>query len=752
MGPQYPDPKNERAVHGRLNPEVAASIRRRLARDALQAPLLTFDLQRWFILPVSPFALPIPAILSDTLRAVGNVLTKATAVAIYRLTACAQRRSALCSIRWAASPICRFTRKLTRKHARAARYLLFFLGLCSTGALAQRAAENVVRAASDAFGASVGEEQIGLYSPDSVRGFSPISAGNVRIEGLFIDRQAGFSGRLVGSSSIRSGLTAQGYLLPAPTGIVDFALRRVAEQATQSVILRMNRYGGYGFAADFQGRFAGGQIESTGGVAYNRFEIGDGTADEFASAGGTVRLRPREGVDLTLFADYTATLQEEISPRYFPVRGSMPPRVPRRKFVGQPWVSFEGGSHNLGLIANYALPVADFSLGLFRSAWAANGQAGQFFTDVKPDLSGRRLAFLGPPSDAESDSFEARLSRVFGAGKRRHSVTLNARGRLRQRRFGGGAEIELGQGRIDTSAFVPRPEVAFGERRREKVEQITGGLSYDLRWRGVGQLNLGMQKTDYERRLDDPGAGTLESAANPWLYNASAALELRPWLAVYGGYVTGFEESPSAPTIALNRNEAPPAIETRQEDAGLRARIGALTAVAGVFHIEKPFFGLDEGRRFVQRGMVSNRGIELSLAGALTPELQIVFGTVFLDATLTGAAVDEGALSVDPIGVLRRTSTLDLDYRPKWAPSWSFDLGVNGRGKENGDQSGQVSVPARTLVDVGFRRQFALGGQTLVVRGRVNNLFDTFGWSVSRNGVYSFQGPRAFELSLRMDI
>lgn len=187
-------------------------------------------------------------------------------------------------------------------------------------------------------------------------------------------------------------------------------------------------------------------------------------------------------------------------------------------------------------------------------------------------------------------------------------------------------------------------------------------------------------------------------------------------------------------------------------DAGLRARISALTAVAGVFRIEKPFFGLDEGRRFVQRGMVSNRGIELSLAGALTPELQIVFGTVFLDAALTGAAVDEGALSADPIGVLRRTSTLDLDYRPKWAPGWSFDLGVSGRGKENGDQSGQVSVPARTLVDVGFRRQFALGRQTLVVRGRVNNLFDTFGWSVSRNGAYSFQGPRAFELSLRMDI
>ncbi|MEM9316643.1 MAG: hypothetical protein AAGA95_18690, partial [Pseudomonadota bacterium] len=60
----------------------------------------------------------------------------------------------------------------------------------------------MVRAADDAFGASVGEEQIGLYSSGNVRGFSPTSAGNIRLEGLFIDRQAGFSWRLVSGSSI----------------------------------------------------------------------------------------------------------------------------------------------------------------------------------------------------------------------------------------------------------------------------------------------------------------------------------------------------------------------------------------------------------------------------------------------------------------------------------------------------------------------------------------------------------------------
>lgn len=625
-------------------------------------------------------------------------------------------------------------------------------GPLSGTAIAQRAAENVVRSADDAFGASVGEEQIGLYSPGNVRGFSPVSAGNVRIEGLFIDRQSDFTGRLVGSSSIRAGLTAQGYLLPAPTGIADFSLRRVAATPTQSVILRMNDYGGYGFAVDLQGRSKDGRVEATGGVGYDLFEIGDGTADEFASAGGTLRWRPGERLDVTLFADYLAILQEEISPRYFPVAEIIPPNVPRRSFVGQPWVRFEGANRNVGLIAQYNTSLADLRLGIFRSAFDADGQAGQFFTNVQPDGTGRRLAFLGPARDSVSDSFEARASRIFSGEKRTQTITLNARGRIRERSFGGGVEIDLGEGRVDVPVSVPLPDVEFGQLSTERVEQITGGLSYDLRWRGIGQLNLGVQKTDYRRRLNDPLSDVLESESSPWLYNATGALTLRPWLVAYGGYVTGFEESPTAPSIALNRNEAPPAIETRQTDGGLRARVGELTAVAGFFRIEKPFFGLDEDRFFVERGTVTNSGIELSLAGALSRELQLVFGTVLLDSTLSGNAVDEGVLASEPVGVLRRISTVDLDYRPDWAPGWSFDVNVASRGEENGDIAGEVTIPERTLLNLGFRRQFALGERTVVVRGRLSNLFDEFGWSVTDNGAYLFVGPRAFSLSLRMDI
>ena len=59
--------------------------------------------------------------------------------------------------------------------------------LAHSEAQAQRTQENAITSASDAFGTSIGNETIGLYRDNNVRGFSPVTAGNRRIEGLYFD-------------------------------------------------------------------------------------------------------------------------------------------------------------------------------------------------------------------------------------------------------------------------------------------------------------------------------------------------------------------------------------------------------------------------------------------------------------------------------------------------------------------------------------------------------------------------------------
>lgn len=94
--------------------------------------------------------------------------------------------------------------------------LTLALMLAASPASAQRASENVVTTAQDAFGTPIGNDTIGIYSAQEARGFSPRDAGNVRIEGLYFDQQGnvGYGNQLFGSATIRVGLSAQSYPFP----------------------------------------------------------------------------------------------------------------------------------------------------------------------------------------------------------------------------------------------------------------------------------------------------------------------------------------------------------------------------------------------------------------------------------------------------------------------------------------------------------------------------------------------------------
>ena len=119
-------------------------------------------------------------------------------------------------------------------------------------ALAQRTGENAVASAQDAFGTSVGNERVGLYFPQSARGFSPIQAGNVRINGMYFDYQADINQRLISGSNVRVGLTAQGYPFPAPTGVADFSLRLPGSEAIASTVVGIGPFGGPRLEVDAQ--------------------------------------------------------------------------------------------------------------------------------------------------------------------------------------------------------------------------------------------------------------------------------------------------------------------------------------------------------------------------------------------------------------------------------------------------------------------------------------------------------------------
>ncbi|HJY41764.1 MAG TPA: hypothetical protein VJ303_11025, partial [Steroidobacteraceae bacterium] len=124
--------------------------------------------------------------------------------------------------------------------------------LSPRAALAQRAEENVTTGSEDAFGRSIGNESIGIYNEGDVRGFSPIEAGNVRIEGLYFDRLGFLTSRLIEGSTIRVGIASQSYPFPSPTGIVDYDLRRVGANRVISALTYYGPFDSMGVEVDAQ--------------------------------------------------------------------------------------------------------------------------------------------------------------------------------------------------------------------------------------------------------------------------------------------------------------------------------------------------------------------------------------------------------------------------------------------------------------------------------------------------------------------
>ncbi|OSZ72520.1 hypothetical protein CAP39_04100 [Sphingomonas sp. IBVSS1] len=606
--------------------------------------------------------------------------------------------------------------------------------IAATGA---RAAENAVRQAGDAFGSTVGREVIGIYNQMNVRGFSPIAAGNVRIDGLYFDPVVPPSTRVSRTTTIRVGLSALGSPFPAPTGLVDFGFRRPGSTAAGSALLLADAWGTLN--AELDAVLPASDTLSFGLGASVRLENGlDKTRED--SFGGTLigRWTPAPGVTLMPFASLLHQTLDDHRLTFQTATEFLPPLLPRRQRFGPDWVNGSGFDANIGVLADWQLaPQWQLRAGLFRSSRHRDRQMTNLVRGLQPDRTGTQRVIVDPRLAFAAVSGEVRLTRQIDDGPRRHQIHVAVRGRSGDRRFGGSDTLELGPVQIDTPSRVPEPPFRFSAQQFDDVKQITGGIAYEGRWLGVGELAAGLQWTDYKKRIDLPTGGVQATDARLLLYNVTLAANLSDRLVVYAGTVNGLEESGVAPGNAINRNEALPAITTRQFDAGLRfALTDQIKLVAGVFDISKPYFNLDAAGRFDVLGDVVNRGVEASIAGPITPSLSIVAGGVWLWPKVTAPGAVPGRIGERPVGAIGQRFELSADWRPGFAAGLSFDARLAYRSSETATVSNSVAVPARTIIDLGGRYRFKLAGNNALLRVQLSNVFDVEGYDLRGAGAY----------------
>ena len=622
-------------------------------------------------------------------------------------------------------------------------------------AMAQRAGDNAVTAAEDAFGATLGNESIGLYSSKQVRGFSPVEAGNVRMDGVYFDRQGTVPPALVEGSSIRVGLSALNYPFPAPTGIVDYRLKKAGDRRVLSVLGALNAYGAPALELDAKLPIVEGTFGVAANVAWAREEYYDGADARYLRAAVVPRWRPSEHVEILPFWSISRGRDEEVAPVIVTAGNYLPPKVERRRHFGQTWSDNEYDSRNYGVIAKARFG-AHWALagGVVRSIFQMPSGYAELFVDTTPDGLTREKVIADPRQRSASTSGELRLSRSFSQGPRLHVLHAIVRGRDLHSEYGGSAPaLDYGWRRLGEPAPVPRPgDFAFGPRTRDQVRQWTAGLAYEGRWREVGELSLGLQRTRYEKQVDQPGLPRVSTRDDPWLPSATLTAYLSKRVALYAGHTRGLEESGVAPDDAANRNQALSAIRTRQTDAGLRWTLpNEMKLVAGVFDVRKPYFITDERNVYGALGEVRHRGVELSLSGRPSDNLSLVAGAVLMRPRVSGEAVRQGRVGERPIGQAERVLRADLEYRPPSWPGWSFDLAMSHYGERVASRDGFNRVPAYSLADVGARYRFKLGNAPATLRLLVANVGDTYTWNLYGHNSFGLTDGRRYVVQLAVD-
>ncbi len=650
-----------------------------------------------------------------------------------------------------------FESKTTRFPTHGVSALLFAMtSLVALPAAAQRADDNAVTAASDAFGVTVGLQTIGLYGPTNVRGFNPAQAENLRIEGLYYDQQISYSNPfLFNRSDIRVGIAAQSYSFPSPTGIVDYKLRTPGDAALFSVVLTRGPLNMSTAEIDAQYPLVKDVLGAAVSVAHwNDFDYNYARTSGNLGFSLLLRIRPDERSEILPFVGYIHNGERQVLPTVF-ANGLNPlPMFNEQQLPAQDWTSWGWNQLTAGVVAKSALGSSwRLAAGVFRSL----SQYSQNFNDLLlgPTAGGiaDHILDVTPPLRQGSYSGDLRLTRLSVDGAHQRELTFDVRGRIVERDYGGDSILGLGSVSIYRTEHFPPPLLEFSALSLDQVRQVGVGASYNERWKGVGTLSLGVLETEYRRTLEIPGSPGSAKRTSQVLPTASFTLDAGKHATAYASYTRGLEDSANAPISAVNRGEGVPATPTWQVDGGLRVvPRNDLELLLGVFKVHKTYFNVDAAGRYGPLGDISSRGVEGSATLSALDGLKVVAGLVLLRPEVNQQTPALGGTGTVPVGPVPRTINVNVDYAPDRWGHWATSLQWTSLSSRVVTINDQVELPPLSMLNVGVRYRVRLFNRPCSARLDVANVTDETGLTISSLYLVVPVLRRNYTLTLATDI
>ena len=638
------------------------------------------------------------------------------------------------------------------------------LWLLPNGTFAQHVDDNAITQAGDVFGYTVADQTVGVYSSNNVRGFDPSVAGNLRVDGLYVDGIFA-NAHLFRSQAIRVGLSALDFPFRAPSGIVDDQLVRADGKNFTSVSISDSNYTSAfsrlwsgGASVDFAHLDADGFFGAAGGADIGQQVNANGGYSRYENLAliPTFRLSPLWTATIVL--GYTDISRQDLPPEYFlgnSVGQTLPPKIMRLRSVLQPWDTTRQAGGVFGTLLEGTAPGGwHVKMGVFYGYFRQSGLL-ELISGITPDGLASNVDFvqLNPHTHAKEVSGEWRAVHSFRRGPVETTLVINTRGRSSLAEYGNNGFASYPYvGSVNDPFATQRPTFANSSPDHDRVDQISTGASLRSAFENVGLFNIDLEHTSFTKTFTPAGGALERGVYNRWLYGIELGVIVTKNLTAYGAYTRGLEDSGTAPNTAYNADQVLPASITQQYELGFRLKAhNGYNLLIGVFSLTRPYPALDVNNVYHFVGTLRNRGIEISLDASITKQLHVLFGGYVLSPKIDSVSSEVTGIGNRPIGVPTRDLQLNIDYGLAFLDGLSLNTTIENFGARSANISSTSSVPSRTAVSVGAVWRFTAYKNRTDVRFNIANLTDNYGWSVNSDGSFAFNAPRYLTLSARMD-
>jgi iron complex outermembrane receptor protein len=585
-----------------------------------------------------------------------------------------------------------------------------------------------------------------MYGPGSIRGFNPQSAGNVRLDGLYFDQQGGLSNRVVEGSTIRVGVGEIGYAFPAPTGIVDYELRRTGDgKPSGSIVASAGPFEARGLSADAVVPLVGKELQVPIGVSYQistqtPYSANPGYTSSVTNLGATPEWSINDQWRVRLIFDWTRVAQAQTLPVVFTAGDFEPPRIPHVYF-GQNWAQAKTFAENYGAIVHGQLSEHwSLATGLFRSISDNPVSFSDLYVNTRRNGLSDHLLIAYPDQYVGSTSGEVRITGRFSLDSWIHHIVLLVRGRDTLARYGGADTVDVGTALVGQGITVPEPDFQYSGRVSDRTRLLSTGIAWRGQWQGRADFSLGLQKESYNKAVTPPGGVEARLEDRPLRAYGQASYAISERVTAYAGATQGLEDSGTAPTGSVNHGAILPTARTWQVDTGARFTLTTdVKLVAGVFEIEKPYFNLDTGGYDRQLAVQRAKGMEFSLAGAIGKDFHLTAGALLGEVSVLGAGLQAEGIGPFAFGQPHFQSAINADYA--FTPAISADLGVFRFGTAPVSIDDRLQQPKQTFVSIGGRYKFTIGKDAASLRVQMQNATNYYLWNfVYTPGFMQFSG------------